>query len=166
MLFRSVSQSRYCGATKAAARPETGLFLQEDSVYFQVDESSPVEEWQGSTNPSAMLDGASYFIEDVVASSDFIAVSVNSEYQIPENILPTAIHILQGVAIPEAPSQEQWEAALQVFDDTLNSEATLLISPVATADLDNKVLQLGASRQDMNGVIGYPVSEVFDIDVS
>lgn len=155
---------KVCGATKAAARPETGLFLQEDSVYFQVDESTPVEEWQGSTNPSAMLDGASYFIEDVVASSDFIAVSVNSEFQIPENILPTAIHLLQGVAIPEAPSQEQWEAALQVFDDTLNSEATLLISPVATADLDNKVLQLAASRQDMNGVIGYPVNEVFDKD--
>lgn len=159
----SLIDIKICGAIKVASQP-SGLYLQEDADYFEVDLSAPIEEFEGVTDPTAMLDGASYFIEDVCRKSDFISVEVNAEALIPSTIDSEAIHMFQDAEIPEAPSQQDWEDALQVYDDTLVSDATILISPVATADCDNKVLNIGQSRQDLNSVIGYPTAAVFDKD--
>jgi hypothetical protein len=156
-----------CGATQVQSQPATGLYIKEGTgqteKFFAVDEDAPVETFEGGTDPNQLVDGKSFFIEDVTAASEFIAVKVSTENPVPENITKTAIHLLSICTVPaSAPETQDWEDALQVFDDTLISDASLLISPVATADCDTKLLAIAASRQDLQAVVGFPVATVFN----
>jgi len=155
-----------CGAIQVSEAPVAGLYIKEGTAqtekFFAVDEDAPLETFEGGTDPNQFVDGKSFFIEDVVASSDFISVKVNGANPVPENIAKTAVHLLDVCTIPEEPTTQDWEDALQVFDDTLISNASLLISPVATAECDTKLLAIAASRQDLQGVVGFPVATVFN----
>lgn len=164
---------KVCGAVEytSTGNPK-GLYISEDAKKFEVDVDAPLEEFTGSTDPSAMEDGASFFIESVVKSSDFIVVSVNPEKKIPNDIPDTAVHILsvvesdetKHVAVPDSDSSdliEEYGKAIVMFDDMMVSSATLLVSPIATDDLDNDVIKVAKSRQDLNGVIGYPTGSTF-----
>lgn len=148
---------KVCGATETS---ETGN-LTVNTKNYKVDVDNPLEEFEGSMDPSAKSDGKSFFLEDVVNDSDFIAIKVNASCPIAETT-DRILKLITEVSIPAALESTDWKTEIRKFNDTMSSDATLLISPLDSDELDSDLLKIGLDRQDLNVVLGYATNKTFN----
>lgn len=131
-------------------------------------EYTTLEEFEGGYVVGQMIEGRSFYLPDVVASSDFIVCAVNDDSieDLPESVglFPT-LEDYETVPTVDADYIQAISTVLTtVYSDIQQSQCTMLISSVPTSDLDLDIINVCASRMNVNSIIGYPTANVFDKD--
>lgn len=145
----------------------TDTEVQNGKTYYEYTGVN-LEEFVGSSNPNANIEGESLFLEDVV-KSDFINVRVFSGVS-EAFTADTKVCVAYTARTLETVSAAVKDAC-KYFRDYERSSATLLINPFVSAsdntdyaDIDDAIKDAAERRMNCIAVIGYPTSGSFEMD--
>ena len=131
-----------------------------------------IEEFEGNGIQGSTLDGAKYYIDDVCANSRYIKVKFDASFTGTKMGHTSSTYTsflsvgetISGVAAAY-PSELNASDYRPYFDDYYAdffvSNATLLISPISTNQLDADIFNIAQERQSVTGVVGYPIVNTF-----